>query len=478
VKVGQSNGPWAVEAYDALGKMKESLGASREAAEAYRLALARPGAEADRRTAIQIELAHVLDDLGDPSVTDVYATLLTAPDAAVRVQARIAVAEREMGTDPAKARDLCGQALEEAGAGEARAEARACWLRASVASGHADDGLEQLSAWLHTESDAAARGDLALAAVKALHTEGRLEDAKKLGETYAEDGGFELGMELSAVYRDLGDPGAAADLLAKLKAGSAEDDAWLLETRADALLDKGDLDAAQSAYEALAKTPGGAAAARFGLARIFRERGDFNDAYDLLKDSTDERAAVERATILQEKGDYEGAETAWRRIALSEDLGQRSAGVVGLATVLAENGDAQGALAELDTLPVLDPGYRLSAAQVRADALLALHRVRDARDVYKSLTADAESRTVSLLGQGDCALADNDPPSALDLYQRAYDGTSDAWYRAKALSGEINAYLVQGRQTEARTTLAQLKRDHADRADLISAAEAALAAPP
>jgi hypothetical protein len=120
----------------------------------------------------------------------------------------------------------------------------------------------------------------------------------------------------------------------------------------------------------------------------------------------------------------------------------------------------------------------LSAAQVRADALLALHRVRDARDVYKSLTADAESRTVSLLGQGDCALADNDPPSALDLYQRAYDGTSDAWYRAKALSGEINAYLVQGRQTEARTTLAQLKRDHADRADLISAAEAALAAPP
>ncbi len=475
IEIGRQEGPWAVEALDGLGQLRERSGDLAGAAEAWRLARGRALGEPERRTAIDISLARVLDAMGDPGAAAAYAMLLDANDATVRVAARIAVAEGLVGSDPERARAYYEEAVQEAEPGEARAAARAGWLRATVALGDVEGGLARIRAWLETETDAALRGELAVAATQALRSEGRLEVAVEIGETYAADGGFELGMHRAGALRELGRGADAATVLRALVAASAEDEVWRVETLGEASIEAGDLAAAATAYDRLENLPGGTAAASFGRARLARERGEYEAALALLSASDDARAPMERATVLEGLGKMDEAEIAWDRLALSPDLEQRSAGVLGIARVRLSRDDPAGALVELDALPVVADGFVLTAAQVRAEALLLLRRFDEAARVYGGLDRDAESRVVGALGLGEVALARDAAPAALVSFRQALEGTSDPYYRALALSGVTRALAESGNTSDARSTLARLRKEHPDRTDAIEAAEAVIA---
>ncbi|MDP2310378.1 MAG: pentapeptide repeat-containing protein [Pseudomonadota bacterium] len=474
VEIGRQEGPWAVEALDGLGQLRERTGDLAGAAEAWRLARARALGEPERRTAIDISLARVLDAMGDPGAADAYAALLDATDATVRVAARIAVAEGMVGSDPEQARTYYEQAIQEAEPGEARAAARAGWLRASVALGDVEGGLARIRAWLETETDGALRGELAVAAAQALRSEGRLDAAIEITVTYGADGGFELGMHRAGALRELGRGADAAAVLRGLVAATAEDEVWRVETLSEASIEAGDLAGATAACDRLDELPGGTAAASFGRARLARERGDYVSALRLLSSSEDARAPMERATVLEGLGKMDEAETAWDRLAISPDLEQRSAGVLGIARVRLSREDPAGALAELDALPVVADGFLLTAAQVRAEALLLLRRFDEAALVYGGLDRDAESRVVGALGLGEVALARDDARSALVPFRQALDRTSDPFYQAQALSGIARAQAEAGAAEDARATLARLRKEHPDRADAIQAAEAVI----
>ncbi len=473
-EVGAGDGVWAVEALYALGQLDERGGAYARAAESYRLALSRPGGDAGRKADVQIALAHVLQEAGDPEAAALYASMLDAPDPAVRVQARLAVAGQALGTDPARARTLYEEALAESTPGEARAAARGGWLRATVLLGESEEGLERIRAWLETEQDDALRGELAVAAVGALRREGRFDDAITLGERYEADGGFELGMELSGTLREAGRPAEAAARLAALVPGGVEDAAWRGEMLADAYLDAGQLEEARTAFLALVEIPGGQAAGALGLARVLREKGDYSGALAALESCDDPRAPVERATILEGLGRWEEAETAWGRLALAGDLETRSAGSLGLARARINRGDAAGALVVVEGLAGVDAGYALTLAQVHGEALLALGRVDEARAVYTGLSGDAESRAVSLLGQGECALAGGDAAAAEGFFTAATAALPDRYYGALALSGQVRALVEKGDPARAGVVLQRLRAEYADQSDAISIADAAM----
>lgn len=472
-EVGGSTGPWSVEALASLGRMRERLGDDVGAAAAWRLASGRPGAEVSRRTEIRIRLAQALHRLGDPEAAEVYGELLDAPDPLVRVQARMAVAAEALDDDPARARALYADAIGESEPGETRAEARAGWLRASVALGEVQAGLDRVKAWLETEPDAALRGELAVEAVRALRAEGRLADARELGDHHAVEGGFELGMERAGVLRELGDPGAAARVLDGLRPTAPEDEGWRIEALADARLAAGDVDAAEAALERLATLPGHGAAAAFGRARVARERGDHARALTLLAESDDPRAPTERALVLEGLERWEEARVAWERLAGAPDLESRSAGILGLARVALAQDDTRGALGILERLDRVDPGYALTWGQVRGEALLAAGRLDEARAVYAELDADAESRVVGALGLGECALAGDDPVSARTSFQAAFDGTEDPYYRARALAGLARALAEGGDADGARRAVDRLRRVYPDQHEAIAAASGA-----
>ncbi len=473
LEVGGQDGPWAVEALDGLGQLRERTGDLAGAAEAWRLARSRATIDPERRVTLDVSLARVLDALGDPAAVEAYQALLGAADGAVRAQANIAVAEGIIGSDPAKARAHFETAMEVAPAGELRSAARGGWLRASVSLGEVEAGLARITAWLETETDAALRGELAVEAVRALRAEGHLDASAAVGEQWSADGGFELGMERAATLRELGRPSDAVAVLREIDPQSAEDEVWRTETLGEVAMEAGELEAASAAFDTLEALPTGTAAASFGRARLARERGDYATALKLLEASSDVRAPMERATVLEGLGRLDDAQTAWDRIALASDLEQRTAGVLGLARIRLARDEPAAALAELDALPTVAEGFELTAAQVRGEALRVLGRWDEAAGVYRALDADAESRVVGALGLGEVALARDDARGALAVFQRAFDGTSDRYYRAHALSGVARAQAEGGDLASARTTLQRLRREYPDRDDAIQAAAAA-----
>jgi tetratricopeptide (TPR) repeat protein len=259
-----------------------------------------------------------------------------------------------------------------------------------------------------------------------------------------------------------------------VRGASAEDEGWRLEARAEALLASGDLDGADDAYGRLGATAGAAEAARLGRARVARERGDLDGALVLLSEVADPRAPMERAQVLEELGRISEAETTWKRVALSTDLEQRSAGVVGLARVRLSRDDAKGALEALAGLSAPDPGYALTYAQARGEALLAVGRFDEARAVYVALNADAEARVVGLLGQAEVDLAVDRPRDALPRFEAALAAATDPWYQAVARGGVVRALADSGDVTKARAAYASLLATFPDRDDVLSGAAAAL----
>ena len=133
-----------------------------------------------------------------------------------------------------------------------------------------------------------------------------------------------------------------------------------------------------------------------------------------------------------------------------------------------------GALSALARLPTIDPGYALTAAQLRGDALLALGRVAEARDVYQGLGGDAESRTISALGLGECALAAENASGALLLFDKAFAETEDEFYKAQALAGLARAWAESGDLDKAKLELQRLRKDYPERQDSISLAAMAI----
>ena len=472
LEVAGMDGPWAVEALLSLAELRERGGDHAGAIQALRLARTRPGAEAERRTAVDIALAAILAEQGDPEATKLYGTLLEAPDPGVRTQARLAVGQQLLTEDPALALTRFDEAVSEAPTPELRAEARAGWLRAALATGQATAAVERAQAWLAAESDSQRRGELVLGVVAALHTEGRLEEAASLGERYLVEGGFELAMELSGVYRERGQLDQSIRTLQAAKPTSVEDKVWQGETLLEDLLLASRWTEAESLCEKLGKLPGGQAVARFGKARVLREQGRLEEALSLMGELEDPRVPIEKAAILQALGRDEEAELLFRRMLLASEPESRSAGQVGLGRVLLERGDAAEALKALDQGPV-EEAFALSAAQVRGEALLALGKLPEAKAVYAALQGDAEARTVGALGLGNCALAADDPVGARAWFEQA-QVSPDRYYQAHALAGLVRTAAEAGDPSKAGELLLRLKKDYEDRADAIAQAEASV----
>lgn len=469
--VARTDGPWAVEALVSLGELRMRSGDYADAAVAFQRALSISGIESSRKLDVQIELAGALTEANDPRAADAYAALLTAPTPAVRVKANIAVGNQHLGSDAAGAQALFEQALREATPGPERAEARAGWLRSAVALGRVEGGLGQIRAWLTSEEDDALQGELAVAVVRALREEGQSTEALAIAEQYARVGGFELGMERAGALRDAGRAADAATLLTTLVPADATDRGWVAETEADARIEAGDFEGAQRVLLDLQRT--GVNSACFGLARVAREEHRFKDAKDALGNCDDPRAAAERGQLLEDMGQTEEARQAWQRLAQAEDLETRTAGTVGLARLAMAQDDARAALAALEAQPVIDPGYALSVAQIRGEALRALNRVDDARAVYRALGSGAEEHTVGLLGLADCAYQQGEAALAASLFEEARASTTDDVYGVQALWGRFHALVEQGEPALAGETLTRLKTEYPDQADAVAAAAAA-----
>lgn len=469
--VGRSEGPWALEALLSLGELREKSGDYAEAAAAYRLARNRPG-DRSRRTAADVALAEVLTEMGDPGASAVYATLLTSSDPAVRVASRLAVANGKLGANPAEALELYDQALADAVPGELRTQVRAGWIAATVAKGDTSGARTRFAAWFDTEPDAAERESLAANALRALRAGGAGTAAAELALSYA-GSGFEAAIEAALSLREVGEQSKAAAILQATKATTPEDERWRKELLAEILVEADELDAADAVWKSLGEGET-KEAARFGRARVARARGDNQTALTLLEGLSDPRVPAERALALEGLDRLEEAETLYLRLADAPLLETKSAGVVGIARVRLARDDAAGALSALARIPTIDAGYALTAAQLRGDALLALGRVAEARDVYRGLDQDAEARTIRSLGLGECALADEDAARALALFSTAYANTDDAFYRAAALAGGARAWAEAGDVQRAKEELQKLRSQYPQRLDAIALAEAAI----
>ena len=171
---------------------------------------------------------------------------------------------------------------------------------------------------------------------------------------------------------------------------------------------------------------------------------------------------------------FDEAEAAYASLLDSTDPERRTAARVGQARVRLARDDARGALAVLAKITTVDPGYALTVAQLRGDALLALDLVDDARDVYAALTGDAESRTVRDLGLGECALAREKAQDALVAFSAALDGTTDRYYQAEAHVGLVRAFAEAGKLELAEKHYELLRDEYADHSDAIARAGAAL----
>jgi uncharacterized protein YjbI with pentapeptide repeats/predicted negative regulator of RcsB-dependent stress response len=473
LEVAQTDGPWATEALLSLAELRERSGDLSGAAEVLRLARTRPGAEAERKTAATIALARVLTSLDDSEATELYATLLEAPDPEVRVQARLTVGSQALENDPVRAKVLFDEALAEVNNPDLRAEARSGWIRATIATTEdPTEAIEKAKAWLAAENDDLRRGALAVAVVHALLVEGALAQAIEIGEKYRQDGGFELEMELSACYRELGDFSKALDALERATAGTLEDQLWREEALLDLQLQAGRWSAAEATCTRLAGLPGGDAPSVLGKARIRREQGRLQEALSLLESLDDPRALPEKALIYHGLGQLDRADAIYKQMMLSSDPEIRSAGRVGLARMLLENGEPERALAALDADPV-EPGYQLTADQIRGESLLVLGRMEEAEALYSGLGGDAEARTIAALGLGECALAGGNAQSAKIAFEEALQST-DRYYQAQAIAGLLRAAQEAGDLTEAGRLLNQLRTEYADQPELISFAESSL----
>ncbi len=470
--VGRGQGPWALEALLSLGRLRETAGDLPGAIEAYRLARGRRGGEASRRTAADLALAQALDASGDAAgAATVYAALLEAPDAGIRVQARIAVAEAQLADDPTRARELLEAALAEVTAGPERNAARALWVRAAVAAGDAAGARSRLDAWLATDGDRGSRDELVAASIRALRTEGQIEAAAEVATRWA-DVGFEAGMEAALSLREAGRTAEAVRVLKDLEPDGADDRRWRDEVYAELLVEADDLDAADEVWARLQRTDPDAA--HLGRARIARMRGDPERALTLLADTRDARAAEERGLAYEALERWDEALSAYASMASSADVERRSAAYVGQARVWLARDDARAALSALAQLSVVDPGYVLTVGQLKGEALVALKRFDEARDVYAALDGDAESRTVGALGLGECALAAEDPRTAVTRFGDALRETSDRYYQADALSGLVRAFVEAGRGDQAAEQFEKLKDGYPERPDAIARAQAAL----
>ncbi len=475
LEVGRSDGPWAVEALMSLGELRLRAGNYPDAAVAFRSALKTTAPiEPSRKLELEIALASALTEANDPKAAEVYTALLNAPTPAVRVQANIAVGNQKLATDPAAARALFEKALSEATPGPDRAEARGGWLRSAVALGQVEEGMGQVKAWLGNEDDQALRGELAVAAVRALREEGRSGEALDLANTYARDGGFELGMEKAGALRDAGRPAEAANLLETLVPADVADRSWVAETEADARIEAGDFEGAKKVLQSLRAT---GSSACFGLARVAREERRLEEAQEQLQNCDDPRVAVEKAQLLEDMGKFDEAQQAWQRLSQAEDLEMRTAGALGLARLSMAQDDPVGALGALDKQSTIDPGYALSIAQVRGEALRALHRLDEAVAVYKGLGGGVEEHTVGLLGQAECAYESGDAKAALALFAEARDSTTDDVYGVQARWGQFHAYVEQGNTASAIDILKELKDGYPDQAEAVAAAQAGLQGP-
>ncbi len=470
--VGRGQGPWALEALLSLGRLRETGGDLPSAIEAYRLARGRPGAEASRRTAADLALAQALDASGDAAgAATVYAALIEAPDTGIRVQARIAVAEARLAADPAAARALLDSALAEATAGPEQNAARALWVRASVAVGDAAGARSRLDAWLATDGDRGSRDELVAASIRALRAEGEIDAAAEVATRWA-DVGFEAGMEGALSLREAGRTAEAVRVLKDLEPEGVDDRRWRDEVYAELLVEADDLDAADEVWARLQRSDPDAA--YLGRARIARMRGEPERALTLLADTRDARAAEERGLAYEALERWDEALSAYASMASSADVERRSAAHVGQARVWLAREDARAALSALAQLSVVDPGYTLTVGQLKGDALVALKRFDEARDVYASLDGDAESRTVGALGLGECALAAGDPRTAVTRFGDALRETSDRYYQADAIAGLVRAFHEAGRGEQALAQFETLKDGYPERPDAIARAQAAL----
>jgi hypothetical protein len=119
----------------------------------------------------------------------------------------------------------------------------------------------------------------------------------------------------------------------------------------------------------------------------------------------------------------------------------------------------------------------ITAAQIRGEALLSLDRVDDARRHYSamssSLSGDAETRTVGLLGLAACALARDNTATARSYFEQALL-YPDRFYQAHALAGLVRVASEAGDLTTASRLLDQLRADYADREDAIASATEAM----
>jgi tetratricopeptide (TPR) repeat protein len=469
--VGRGSGPWAIEALLSLGRMRENADDMPGAIEAYRLARARPGAEASRRAAADIALAQSLTATGqEAAAAEVYAALLGDPDVHVRTQARLAVAEARIADDPAYALTLLDAAIPEAGR-EERAAVRAFWVQAAVRTGANDQMLTRLTAWVDTEGDIGSRDELVSGAIRALRAEGETATAGELATRWSKVG-FESGMEAALTFRELGRLDDAKASLSALSPDSLDDRRWRDEVLADVLVEVGELNAADGVWARLASAD--PAGARFGRGRVARRRGDNEGALRLLADSADARAPEERGQALEALGRFDEAAAQYGLLLSSTDNERRTAGRVGQARLRLLQEDPQGVLTVLAQLGTVDPGYALTVVQLKGDALLALDRVVEARDEYAALEGDAEVRAVRGLGLGECALAAGDAKEASRQFFAVFQSATDRYYQADALSGLVRALVEAGRVDAAAERLAELQREYPERPDAIARAQAAV----
>jgi tetratricopeptide (TPR) repeat protein len=243
--------------------------------------------------------------------------------------------------------------------------------------------------------------------------------------------------ELVRVLRKLGKIETAESELHRLLE-IRPNDPVLLADLADIEAARGHFVRSRDLYRKALSKGANAAELRLRYARQSRSWGDFYLAEKelrarLIEHPTDIDAAFDLAGVLVAEQRYEAAGGEYR--SLAKTPGTRSRALIGLATVRLLEKDFRAVLPYADAV-LKTNSEQIEALNLRAEALLKLHRYDEAKEDFRRLTILRSGQISGWIGLGRAARAQKDEAGAEAYFRRAQEAGARNITTRYLLAGE------------------------------------------
>jgi tetratricopeptide (TPR) repeat protein len=236
---------------------------------------------------------------------------------------------------------------------------------------------------------------------------------------------FNARQELVRVLWKLGKTEAAESELRGLLE-IRRNDPVLLADLADIEAARGHFVRSRDLYQRALTKSGNTAELRLRYARQARSWGDFYLTEKVLRAYLREHpqdidAKLDLAGVLIAEQQYEAGEAEYRP--LTTKPGARQRALIGLATSRLLEKDFQAVLPYADAVLRSDP-EQIEALNLRAEALLRLHRYDEAKEDFRRLSTLSGGRLSGWIGLGRLARAQKDETNAAGYFRRAQESDS------------------------------------------------------